>query len=510
MTQDGDNQPTADSLVTVLSGGVLVSVGKVFSLGFGFLTQIAMARLLTEAAYGDVVLTMSIVSLMELVGLLGLDDGVMREYPHYEDQLSKAYGVVRSSLLISLISGVTLACMLFLSAPMISRELFNNPSLTQLLRIGAIGIPFITTSSVASGLVRGARDARVLAYVGQIFQPAVRLVLVGSLLLGGYEAIGALTGQTSSLILAALATFYLAYKILPSFEISPTPMYRTVLAFSLPLIAVQGMGFLNTNVDVYMVGYFLESSELGVYNIALQLSNIVTSILSTVGFLLPPMLTRLQQEGNNTAMRRTFQVLTKWMVVLVLPVFVVLFFAPELVIGLLFGESYTQGALALQILLSGSLIAIFMGLNSQALIALGNNRVVSYIVLCQTLVNVVANYTLVPVIGFEGAAIGMAVSSIIGDLLGVAILYRRHEVHPFTRHVLSPVVAVLGLGFLSYGTLLVLGLPTYWTGVLVGVAYLPIIAILAPEPEDEELLSRVEGQTGYDLNIIRRAIASLR
>lgn len=510
MTDDADEQSIADSLATVLSGGLLVSTGKILALGFGFFTQIAMARLLTEGAYGNVVLSLAVVNIAGLVAKLGLDDGVMREYPHHEDNPAEAFGVIRASTIIAAISGLSTAVVVFLAAPLIAHEIFNDTSLTPLFRIASIGIPFITTSSVAVALARGARDARVQAYVRQIFQPSARLLLVGGLLLAGFNAIGAIIGQISAIVLAALAAFYMARQSLPSFDISPTPMYRSVLAFSLPLIAVQGIGFLNSNVDVYMVGYFMESSSLGVYNIALQLGNIVTAILGTAGFLLPPMLTRLQQQGKEIEMRRTFQVLTKWMVVLILPVFVVLFFAPELIIGVLFGESYTRGVFALQILLTGNLIGIFMGLNSQALIALGGNRVVSYIIFCQTIVNIVVNYALIPVIGFEGAAIGMAISSIIGDALGVAVLYQRHGVHPFTRSVLSPVVAVVALGLLGYWVLLLLNLPTYWTVALIGVAYLPIIAILAPEPEDEKLLSRVEDQTGYDLSAIRRTIASLR
>jgi O-antigen/teichoic acid export membrane protein len=151
-----------------------------------------------------------------------------------------------------------------------------------------------------------------------------------------------------------------------------------------------------------------------------------------------------------------------------------------------------------------------MGLNSQALIALGHNRIVTYIIFCQTVVNIIVNYTLIPIIGFEGAAIGMTLSSIIGDGLGVTILYRRSGVHPFTWSVLSPVGAVLGIGLLGYGIFSVAGLPTYLTVLILGIAYLPIVVTLAPEPEDEELLSRVEDQTGYDLSVIRRIVTSVR
>lgn len=296
MVESENEESESDSLATVLSGGTLVSITKLFALGFGFFTQIAMARFLTEAAYGNVVLALTVMNIAGLVAKLGLDDGVMREYPHYEDNPAEARGIVRSSTLIATTTGLVTASGVFLAAPVISRVVFDNPALVPLLRITSVGILFIPVSDVAVSLAQGARDARVKAYAGQMFQPAVRLPLIGGLLLAGFNSIGAISGQIAAIVLASLAAFYLTRQSLPSFDVSPIPMYRLVLTFSVPLIAVQGMGFLNSNVDVYMIGYFLKSASLGVYNIALQLGNVVTAILSTAGFLLPPVMTRLQQK----------------------------------------------------------------------------------------------------------------------------------------------------------------------------------------------------------------------
>lgn len=504
------SQSAANALTKVLSGGTLVSIAKVLSLGIGFLTQIALARLLTESGYGSVVLALSVMNIAALVAKLGLDDGVTRELPHHEDDPEKAAGVIRAGWVIAAVSGVVVGAVLFVSAPFVGRELFDEPSVVPLLRIAAVGVPFVTTSSVAVSIARGNLDASVQAYISQLFQPAMRLLLVAGLLLAGFGVTGAVSGQVAAIGLAAVAAVYLTRRSLPEYDVTPTSMYRPVLAFSLPLITVQGMGFLNSNVDVYMIGYFLTSSELGVYNIALQLGNMVTAILGTAGFLLPPMLTRLDEQGKTVEMRRTYQVLTKWMVVLIMPLFVVLFFAPRLIIGTFFGEAYTPGVLALRILLAGKFYAIVMGLNGQALIALGNNKVVSYIVLGEVIVNVALNAALIPLIGIEGAAVGMAVSTVVGDLLGVAILYRRFGLHPFTSSVLSPVAALSVVASVSYGLLWVLGLPGFLTVAVVGALYLPVVAVFGLDPEDQELLATVEDRTGYDLDVVRRTVLTLR
>lgn len=495
---------TSESLATIFSGGALVTAGKIFTLGVGFLVQVTMARLLTEGAYGDVVLAIAVINISTLFGKLGLDEGVTREYSHYEDEPTKARGVIRAGLIIACISGVVVGITLFLASPFLATEVFNDSSLTLLFQLISISVPFLTLTDVSVSLAQGSRNARVHTIVRQLLQPTLRLILIFALLIGGYGAIGAIAGQSASLIIAGVLSVFLALRQLPDFEVESANMYRSVLSFSIPLVAVQGMGFLNSNVDVYMVGYFLESAQLGIYNIALQMSNMSMALLGSVGFLLPPMLTRLQKEEKFYEMKRTYQVLTKWIVVLILPVIGLLLFAPGPIIRLLFGEAFVAGATALQILLIGNVLTIVMGLNSSALIALGNNKLVSYIIAVQAVINIVINVLLIPIIGIEGAAIGMAVSLVVGDIFGVAAIYRFHGIHPFTRAILYP---VFGVGIVSVASIIFvskMSYPLYIVAAIVGVLYIPIVAIFAPEPEDEQLLRRVEDITGYNFGFVRK------
>ncbi|MUV88596.1 oligosaccharide flippase family protein [Halapricum sp. CBA1109] len=109
MNSNKNNNSSTSSVVEVLSGGTLVSVAKVLSLGIGFLTQIALARLLTESGYGSVVLALSVMNVAALVAKLGLDDGVTRELPHHEDNPKKAAGVIRAGWVIAAVSGLVVA-----------------------------------------------------------------------------------------------------------------------------------------------------------------------------------------------------------------------------------------------------------------------------------------------------------------------------------------------------------------------------------------------------------------
>ncbi|WP_434529991.1 flippase (plasmid) [Haloarcula sp. NS06] len=392
MDEDTGDEGSGGSLSTVISGGMLVFVSKVFALGFGYLTQIVMARLLTQSAYGDVILTIAVINVTVLLATLGLNDGLMREFPNHEDDPKKARGVVRTGLLVGAVSGSIVAIVVFVLAPIFAKQVFDDPSLAELIRIGAIGIPFIVLGKNAVALGQGGRDAKPRAIVEQLFQPILRLVFIAWLVVAGFEAAGAMAGQIVAMSVAGLLVTVFALRLLPSPLGESTSMYRPILAFSLPLIAVQGMNFLNSSLDIYMIGYFLNSSQVGVYNIALQLSNLTTVVLITVAYLLPPIITRLDKRDKREELLATYQGLTKWMMMLAVPVFIILFFGPKIVIGLFFGAKYTGGADVLQIVIAGKLVAILAGLNFKALIALGDNRVVSYMMLIQLVLNFAVNY----------------------------------------------------------------------------------------------------------------------
>jgi O-antigen/teichoic acid export membrane protein len=462
-----------------------------------------MARFLTENAYGDVVLALAVANIAALIATLGLDDGLMQQFPRFEDDQKKARGVVRAGLVITVISSIVVAALVFLSAPLISSRFFDDQSLTTLIRIASLGVPFIVLRNNAVALARGARSAKTHAIVDQIVQPGFRLLFIAALVLGGFKAAGAVVGQIGSATVAGLIAVYLALQLLPSIRGAYTPMYKSLLTFSLPLIAMQGMGFLNSNMDIYMLGYFLKSSEVGVYNIALQLGNLITSVLVTVGFLLPPVITRLYEEKKYGEMLSTYQGLTKWMVMFAIPIFIVMFFAPKIVIGVLFGSKYAEGALALQILIAGKLFAIFAGLNTRALIALGNNRIVSYIVAVQAVLNFILNYLFIPIYGIEGGAAALVASLIIGNILGSGYLYKQYGLHPIRPSLINFMEVLCFIAGVTYVGISALNVPLWASVFILGGIYPFIVIRYALEPMDEELLVVCEDQMGVDLGLIK-------
>jgi O-antigen/teichoic acid export membrane protein len=277
-------------------------------------------------------------------------------------------------------------------------------------------------------------------------------------------------------------------QVLPSFEAASESMYRPILRFSVPLVAFQGIGFLNSNLDIYMIGFFMNSGSVGVYNVALQLANLLTAVLLTIGFLLPPMLTRLQEQGKKEEMRLLYQALTKWTILIGVPIFVVLFFAPKLVIRFLFGPTYVSGVPVLRVLLVALIFPILLGLNHKALISLGQNHVVSMIMAIQVSVNGLLNLLLIPDFGLVGAAGAMATSIVIGNILGVLVLYRRFGIHPFTYRTFATLGILLFVCTAFYVFHILLNIPELLVVPVICVVYPVVVWNFTLEVEDMELM----------------------
>jgi O-antigen/teichoic acid export membrane protein len=496
-------------LTTVLSGGTLVAVGRVAALGLGFALQLVMARYLTSSAYGEVILVIAVVGFIASVSKLGLDDGILHLFPKWEDDPGRAHEVVRASLVLALISGSIVGVCLFVLAPYLSDAVFDNSSLNTLFRVSAVVVPFLTVTAVAVSFARSIEDARVHTYVDQLIRPGARFVLIAALVLGGFRALGAVVGHVVGIVLASLLALSLIRESIPSRERGTRRMYRPVLVYSLPLIVSEGLNSFVTNVDIYFLGYFLNSSIVGEYNIALQISNLFYPVLFSFSFLLPPVLTRLNKNDQQSEMVELYQIVTKWVVIFTLPLLVLFLFVPRTVVGLLFGSNYTGAATALRVLAVGNFFSVAVGLINASLIALGRNRTVAFILGFQFCVNVILDVVLIPEIGATGAAVATTAAVVLNNVVGAVVLYRWFGVHPVARSWFSLITAVLGVSALSYVVVTAVHISTSLAVLAVGLLYPFIVVAVAIDPADETIVTLIEDRTNAELGFVRGIIHRL-
>jgi O-antigen/teichoic acid export membrane protein len=288
-----------------------------------------------------------------------------------------------------------------------------------------------------------------------------------------------------------------------------------LLRFSLPLVVSSSAMIIFSDIDVFMLGAMTELGDVGVYNVIYPIAQLLTAPLSAFGFIFMPFASAYDAEDKAGRFSRSYQVVTKWVFLLVFPVFLVISLFPTEVIQLTFGSKYAIGGTALTVLAAGFLANAIGGMNRNVLTALGETRHVMIINVLGAGVNVALNLLLIPRYSYLGAAIATTGSLVFLNAVFSAEVYRQTGAHPFTGALLRPVVAALGLVIGLYALVVTVFEPTLVSIVvmfcLFGILYIvAIVRFGGIEPEEISLLEDMCEEYNVNIGPLQKVFNVLR
>jgi O-antigen/teichoic acid export membrane protein len=264
-------------------------------------------------------------------------------------------------------------------------------------------------------------------------------------------------------------------------------------------------------VDTLMLGYFKTLETVGLYNAAFPLAGFISGPLAALLLIYTPVATGLYSRNRMPELRRNFTILTKWLVSLTLPIFLILAIYPEAVIYLLFGPGYLPAAAALRILSIGFIINNLLGPNGATLLALGHTRFIMWATLATAIMNIILNIALIPPLGIVGAAIASVVSITVVNIIRSLKLYSLSGAQPLSKNLFKPVIISLVLAFLIQALTQNFLTISWWMLPLLFIIYCGIygLAILFTRSFDKEdiaLLLEIEKRSGINATPIKKLL----
>lgn len=502
---------TREALSTVFTGGTIVFLGLFVELSVSFLAKILIARVLGPVNYGVVALGVTTMIMVTTIVLLGLNRGVARTLPRYDDAehrrgvLLSAFGI---AVPLSIIAGIIVSAI----APQIATELFGIPSASPIIRVFGLIVPIAVVMRLAVGSTQGLKRALPKVYIQNLALPVGRFVAVIAALLFGFGAIGIAWAYAFSYAMAAAVgmALLIRYTPLAAREITPVPMRRELLVFSVPLAISMTMTLVFSDIDTFMLGYFKSASHVGVYNTVYPLAELLVLVMSSFGFIFMPVVSELHEEGDIASVRRLYQIATKWVFIVTFPLFAVVVLFPVQTIQLTFGSEYVVGDLALIVLAVAFFTHAIAGPNMDALTSIGRTRAIMYDNVFVALLNVGLNLALIPEYSILGAAWATAISYVVLNLLYSTQLYMETGIQPFTRALVrSSASGVLGI-LLIYGVVTTLFEVTLVSFVLtVGAMFIVYglsVVRFGVEREEIMLVLRFEDRFGVDLGVLKAIV----
>jgi O-antigen/teichoic acid export membrane protein len=195
-------------------------------------------------------------------------------------------------------------------------------------------------------------------------------------------------------------------------------LIKRVFTFSLPLAVKSLFGILMARIDNLMLVFFRPLAEVALYNTIQPTAELLLLFARPFGKILFPMGSELLALDNKKGICFLLKRVHKYLLILFVPALIVILLFSGFLLQLLFGESYSGGALGLQILIFGFL---FTGLNIPSysiLLGIGRSKEATYAVIGTNFLNLVLNIILIPLLGkFDIGYIGAILATVFSQLL---------------------------------------------------------------------------------------------
>jgi O-antigen/teichoic acid export membrane protein len=409
-----------------IDSGKFALLERLSVLVFGVGTFILLVRTLSTEAYGSWMLFISLATLLETARNGFFKNPLIRFINVNQDtDIKELQG---SSLLMNILFSVSIALILALAAEPIAMA-WQSPSLISLIYV------FVPTCVILAFYFH-------LDYIqranGQFFGPFLGyFVKNGSLFiavavhflfkielpiiwLAYYYLLGAFLGTITSFI-CARSTY--------SFSLSAKKaIWLQLFHYGKYTLGTNLSAVLLRNIDVWMIGWYLNPASVAIYNVAIRVANLFeVPSMALASILFPEAVKRAEKEGTK-AMKQLYEKSVAVILIFTVPFVIgVLLFSEEIVM-LLAGSAYSESAIILNITMLYGLLVPFNKQMGVVLDAVGKAKSNMLFVMRNALINVILNAIYIPIWGLKGAALATLSTMVIVLLINQVYLQRNYSI----------------------------------------------------------------------------------
>lgn len=413
----------------------------------GFLLTFVIAYFFGANGLGDYVLAIIVLKIFTLISKLGLDTASIRYIAEYssENSLSSILDFRKKS--IFLITTVSIICSLvmYLGANIIAEFIKANPQHIEITSF------FILPMSLFIFHYQNMRGLKEIAGYSFFFWMSQALFsLIAILVLTTFTkdpAVPLYAYLISLIIISIFSVISFTYFLNKRKQIKElfiddkrSESVKNILIVSLPLMLAQAVHFIMSWTDKLMLGILdspdvisglsTNSAQIGVYHTAFKLSMFATIGLMAVKSIASPKFAELYKQREFKLLKKVTQQSTKLIFWTTLPlVALFIFFSENLM--LLFGDEFQAGVFAFILLSIGRVFVSFSGAAGNLLQMCGRQVIFMNIAVIGSVINVVLNFSLIPIYGINGSAIATMISLVSFNFLLVYYVKKEFGFYTF-------------------------------------------------------------------------------
>jgi O-antigen/teichoic acid export membrane protein len=389
--------------VTIAREAGISMAGFVFGQAVRFGYNLAAARLLGVDALGAYALVVAVQQVAEVLAIGGYDLGLLR-FVNQKEGVARRQTIaaaIKRTAFAALFAGLLIA----LFSGQLTELLHGGGLLRMTLLAVAVALPLSVTTSMAGFAIQAHQRLMPKMVATQIIMPGLFLLsMLVARSFWGREAALALPFVIAPL--AALAWILPGFRRMTGVELNDVlsaGSNRELNRFALPLLAVALFSILSHWIDVVMLGFLTDVRTVGLYQPAARTAGLLRSVLLAFSGIAAPIIAGYHGRQENAGIRETYEIVNRWIVMLVMVPFLMLVLFPGEVLSV-FGKGFGAGSTALVLLAVTSLLYASFGLGNTVLAMSGGERLSMMNQAGALLLQVLLHWLLIPRFGLNGAA----------------------------------------------------------------------------------------------------------
>lgn len=445
-----------NSLKLLVKTSFIVFIGVILSKFFTYLYKIVIARSFGSEVYGLFSLSIIIISMIIAFSSLGLPEGITRFISFYRARkdIKRIKYLIKISLIGSLVSSIIVASTLFIFSEKISVNIFHNSDLIIFLKILSLTVPLVIISNIFLSTMRGFEKIKTYSILVNIVNSGLKLFFLLLLLFFGFKINSVYYSYfLASVVMVILSFIFFKFYIYPEIFNSNTPinlsnlkrlnLNKKLFFYSWPIMFTGTVASLFYWSDTFIIGYFMQAKDIGLYNTALPIVAILGIVPDLFMQLFFPMITKEISKKNKEIVSQISKQVGKWIIILNIPIFLIMILFPGVIINLLFGAEYIPIKDVLRILAIGSMVGSFSALPISILSSIGKTKLILFNLLSLAILNIILNFILIPKYGLTGAAIATTISFFIFAIILLIEVYHFTKIIPFRRKTIRIILVSL-------------------------------------------------------------------
>ena len=425
-------------------------VAMLFRIGgqlLGFLLTFVIAYFFGANGLGDYVLAIVVLKIFTLISKLGLDTASIKYIASYCAEKSY-FGIIsfrKKAISIILFASILCSIIMYFGASHIAEFIGAN---SYHIQITSFFIFPLSMFMFHYQNMRGLKEIGGYSFFFWTSQALFSLLVILVLTLFSKDENIPLYAYLISLIIISLMsylTFFYFMKVKKDrnellFLKNISDSTVDILKVSIPLMLAQAVHFVMSWTDKLMLGILdspdvisgiaTSSAQIGIYHTAFKLSMFATIGLMAVKSIASPKFAELYQKNDIKILEKVTQQSTKLIFWTTLPLVIIFILFSEKLM-LLFGEEFRLGVFSFIILSLGRVVVSFSGAAGNLLQMCGKQVIFMNVAIIGSVINIILNFSLIPIYGINGSAISTMISLVAFNLLLVYFVKREFGFYTF-------------------------------------------------------------------------------